>query len=546
MDGKKHKQNEAFNKAIQDLEVANAKDLWKLEVLGDFRLKDTRKGPMDLNLYTKPQSTNAKNRKDKVVQAGIREVCDKKATERVYQSIARFWYQAGLSFNLIKLESFHDMLHEVAHFGKHLKPPSYHDIRVPLLQKEVEYTNELMKPLKEQWTSFGCSIMSNGWTDRKQRSIINFLVNSSSGTMFLKSVDASDYVKTGEKIFELLDSIVDEIGEENVVQVITDNGSNYVLAGRLLEEKRKKIYWTPCAAHCIDLMLEDIGKMPNIKKTIQRAISLVGFIYNHTSTLSMLRFFTGGRELVRHAITRFATSYLSLERIHQEKTNIRKMFVSEEWNENKLSKDAKGKEVTKTVLMPSFWKNVVYILKVMAPLVKVLRLVDSEKKPVMGYIYEAMDKAKETIMKSFKNESKYKDVFAIIDKRWDIQLHRPLHAAGHFLNPEFFYANPQMEFNGEIIRGLYDCINKLLGYLEMEKTVHKELAHYKAASGMFGSTTAKAMRGEVAPDKRQNISTFSHLLKCLCLIYFVCICSSMVADVWFRYSLFATTCNKDP
>ncbi|KAJ1422762.1 Ribonuclease H-like superfamily [Sesbania bispinosa] len=213
----------------------------------------------------------------------------------------------------------------------------------------------------------------------------------------------------------------------------------------------------------------------------------------------MLRFFTGGRELVRHAITRFATSYLSLERIHQEKTNLRKMFVSEEWNENKLAKEAKGKEATKTVLMPSFWKNVVFILKVMAPLVKVLRLVDSEKKPAMGYIYEAMDKAKETIMKSFKNESKYKDVFAITDKRWDIQLHRPLHAAGHFLNPEFFYANPQMEFNGEIIKGLYDCINKLLGDLEMEKIVHKELAHYKAGSGMFGSTIAIAMRGEVAP-----------------------------------------------
>jgi hypothetical protein len=30
------------------------------------------------------------------------------------------------------------------------------------------------------------------------------------------------------------------------------------------------------------------------------------------------------------------------------------------------------------------------------PLVKVLRLVDSDK-PVMGYLYEAMDKAKEAI-----------------------------------------------------------------------------------------------------------------------------------------------------
>ena len=77
--------------------------------------------------------------------------------------------------------------------------------------------------------------MSNAWTGRKQRSIINFLVNCPTGTMFYKSIDASNFVKTGEKIFELLDSIVEEIEEEKVVQVITDNESNYVLVGKLLE-----------------------------------------------------------------------------------------------------------------------------------------------------------------------------------------------------------------------------------------------------------------------------------------------------------------------
>ena len=29
----------------------------------------------------------------------------------------------------------------------------------------------------------------------------------------------------------------------------------------LLMEKRKHLFWSPCAAHCIDLMLEDIGNM---------------------------------------------------------------------------------------------------------------------------------------------------------------------------------------------------------------------------------------------------------------------------------------------
>ncbi|KAL5191644.1 hypothetical protein HKD37_04G010891 [Glycine soja] len=364
------------------------------------------------------------------------------------------------AINRRKMEMLRQMnIRESMDKNEVLKVPS----RVPLLKKEVEYTKNLMEGHREQWVKYGCTITSDAWTDRKQRCIINFLINSQAGTMFLKSVDCSDFVKTSEKLFELLDAIVEEVGEENVVQVVTDNGSNYVLAGKLLEEKRKHIYWILCATHCIDLMLEDIGKLPLIRKTIRRAINLVGFIYAHSSTLSLLRNFTNKRELVRHAITRFVTSYLTLERLHKEKANIRKMFTSNEWTLNKLSKEPKGKEAAKVVLMPSFWNSVVYTLKVMAPLVKVLRLVDGERKPTIGYIYEVMDKAKETIIKSFNNneESKYKDVFAIIDKRWNCQLHRPLHAAAHFLNPEFFYDNTDLEFDFEVTNDYSKKRNRL-------------------------------------------------------------------------------------
>ncbi|XP_020233452.2 uncharacterized protein LOC109813641 [Cajanus cajan] len=136
----------------------------------------------------------------------------------------------------------------------------------------------------------------------------------------------------------------------------------------------------------------------------------------------------------------------------------------------------------------------------MAPLVKVLRLVDSEKKPAMGYIYEAMDKAKEAIMKSFNNnETKYKAVFEIVDRRWDVQLHRPLHAAGHFLNPEMYYDNPQMEFDSEIIRGFYASMNKLVGDLQVEQKIMMELHTYKVAGELFGTEVAIAMRKKVSP-----------------------------------------------
>jgi len=73
------------------------------------------------------------------------------------------------------------------------------------------------------------------------------------------------------------------------------------------------------------------------------------------------------------------------------------MFTSNEWNKNKLSKKAMGKKATQIVLMSSFWNHVVFTLKVIAPLIHVLRLVDG------SYIYKAMEKIKETITKSFIN-----------------------------------------------------------------------------------------------------------------------------------------------
>jgi hypothetical protein len=87
----------------------------------------------------------------------------------------------------------------------------------------------------------------------------------------------------------LLDVFILEVGAENVVQVITDNAANYVAAGRMLMDRHPTLFWTPCAAHCIDLMLEDIGKIPFVKDIVDSSKSITKFIYNHTSVLSLMR-----------------------------------------------------------------------------------------------------------------------------------------------------------------------------------------------------------------------------------------------------------------
>ena len=233
----------------------------------------------------------------------------------------------------------------------------------------MTYTNDLLKNHRDAWVKHGCSIMSDRWSSKTNRTLINFLVNCPIGTMFVKSIDASSIIKTGEKTFKLFDEFVEYVGEANIVQVITDNGSNFKLAGKLLEAKRPHLYWTPCAAHCIDLILEDIGKIPRVSKVLDRAISMTNYIYNHIGVLNMMREFTKQRELIRPRKTRFCTSYLTLQCIHKHKNSLRAMFTSEEWVSSKWAKEIKTKRVVETVLMPSFWNGVVYILKVMGPLV---------------------------------------------------------------------------------------------------------------------------------------------------------------------------------
>ena len=176
-----------------------------------------------------------------------------------------------------------------------------------------------MEEHKKAWKQYGCSIMSDSWTDGNNRCLINFLVNNHVGIWFLKSIDASNTIKNGELMFKHLDEVVEEIGEENVVQVITDNASNYVNVGMRLMEKMRRLWWTPCAAHCIDLMLEDIGKLNFHATTLSRARQVVKFIYEHTWVLSLMRTFTKNHELLRPTITRFATAFLTLQSLYKQK-----------------------------------------------------------------------------------------------------------------------------------------------------------------------------------------------------------------------------------
>jgi hypothetical protein len=111
---------------------------------------------------------------------------------------------------------------------------TYEELQGTILQEEKNDINTRLEDLKKSREAIGLTMMSNSWMDRKGRTLINFLVQCPRETMFIKSIDASTHNKDATLLCELLDGFIQEIGLQQVVQIITNNATNYVVVDKLL------------------------------------------------------------------------------------------------------------------------------------------------------------------------------------------------------------------------------------------------------------------------------------------------------------------------
>ena len=146
-------------------------------------------------------------------------------------------------------------------------------------------------------------------------------------------------------------------------------------AGKLLM-KKYNLYWTPCAAHYIDLMFEDIGKSATVSELITNARKIINFIYNHGWLLAKMRKVCGGNIVCPWA-TRFATNYIALESLLKKMAHL-KIFISNEWASHKLSQSTIRHEVEVLMFDHTYWEKVSKLVSIYEALYTVLRIVDFE------------------------------------------------------------------------------------------------------------------------------------------------------------------------
>ncbi|XP_025702860.1 uncharacterized protein [Arachis hypogaea] len=255
-----------------------------------------------------------------------------------------------------------------AGFGPSYKGPSYDSLRVNLLADLKREYQMVVDSYRSAWKEIGCTLMADGWTD--------------------------------QSLCDLFSEVIEWIGPDNVVHVVTDNAANYVVAGRLINKKFENIHWSPCAAHCLNLILKDISNMPHISSLATRASKITVFVYNHTVFLSWLRQKEDWREIVRPGATRFATVFLTLMSIFERKLELQQLVVDTHFTRHKLGRSANGRAVSAIILDNKFWDDCFTVCQIVSPLIKLLRLVDADDKPSLEIVYEGMLRESPDVMRA--------------------------------------------------------------------------------------------------------------------------------------------------
>ncbi|XP_024544297.1 uncharacterized protein LOC112351173 [Selaginella moellendorffii] len=140
------------------------------------------------------------------------------------------------------------------------------------------------------------------------------MVSSVRGSIFLKAVDSKNAKKTRAWLFEQLKQVIAEVGTENVVQVVTDNASNCVVMGELLQQEFPQIVHVHCVCHVMDLLFKDIGALSWVQPFVDGCAKTVTFITSKPRVLTLYRTFYK-RDLIKPVTTRFAYIFLVMSQL---------------------------------------------------------------------------------------------------------------------------------------------------------------------------------------------------------------------------------------
>ena len=115
-------------------------------------------------------------------------------------------------------------------------------------------------------------LVQDGWSNVHNQPVIGSCLHTGEASFFVGTIDTGANKKTAQYIVQIADEEINRCEKEygcNVVGFISDNEAKMVAMRRMLEERRPGFVTLGCAAHYINLALQEISPKPLIAQIVE-------------------------------------------------------------------------------------------------------------------------------------------------------------------------------------------------------------------------------------------------------------------------------------
>jgi len=325
------------------------------------------------------------------------------AREQMDIYVADFIYSKGLPFSIVEDPKFQLLVDHAQNIPKNYTLPSRYAVSNSLLDKLYnKYVTDHMKKLKMNEVYYGLSILGDGATIHK-KPLFNILVSGAFCPTYVSRVyDCTKDLEIGQnKSAEFIARLFREVayqvdpGKTLLDLILVDGASNVQKGGELLAIEFPRVTVMHGCEHVLSLFCSDLLKKTKVRLLVI-IYRIIYRVFGSGSThMAYAVFQKHAKEynknnsigLIRASGTRMGGYFYAFHRLLRLYHPLLKAVNSNEWKNDVSLKNNSLKTLVENIIKyPSFFEKIKIIVLILYPVIKTLRLSDSNK-PGMDKIY---------------------------------------------------------------------------------------------------------------------------------------------------------------
>lgn len=205
--------------------------------------------------------------------------------EEIDAAIGNFFYRSGIPFSIADSAAWKSLI-SCVNPSYAQQVPTAKSLSNQLLDKQYNEARGGIDDILSE--SKNLTLTCDGWTNIEGDGLVHFMIKAPGRQSFLyKSINTSGIVYTSVTIANEICYMMQNVGEDKIDAVVTDNTPVMQAAWKIINERCPWVSAYGCAVQGLNLLIKDIVEIPENLQTVSDASKIIQFVTNHHLVCAM-------------------------------------------------------------------------------------------------------------------------------------------------------------------------------------------------------------------------------------------------------------------